>query len=119
MTTAVSYHIRGILTRYRKVIPIVIAFAAITVYFVPIDSIIAQNGRGPPGTPGGPPEKNPYAQPGRGPPPEEGPPGRGPPPEVPPERGQSQFGGQGQSGELELGQGQSGGQGQGQGQSGR
>src|SRR5919112_5827146 len=85
------------LAQYRKVIPVVIAFIAIAVYILPLDSIIAQNGRGPPDN-GGPPDNSPYAQRGRGPPPGVGqgqgqgppegiPPGRGPPETVPPERG--------------------------------
>ncbi len=91
-----SYHVRDMLTRYRKLILIVIALAAITVYVVPIESIIAQP-KGPPDN-RGPPDNNPYAQRGRGPPtgvgqgqgqgpPEGVPPGRGPPETVPPERG--------------------------------
>jgi hypothetical protein len=77
-----SYHIRGVITRYQKVIPIVIALVAIAVYILPLDLISAQRG---------PPDSNPYAQRGRGPPPgvepgEQGPPEGVPrgPPETPP-----------------------------------
>ena len=73
------------LAQYLKVLPVVIALIAITVYILPLDSIIAQNSRGPPDN-GGPPDNNPYAQRGRGPPPGVGPGQQGPPEGIPPGR---------------------------------